>query len=197
MTTSGNPEDTREAIIRTLEEKTGVTLEDWVELVKLEGPDTPSAAATWLEIEHGLGPFQAEVIAEEALGEAGAREYDSPEIKVDALYSGQKAELRMLRDSLVDAIIALGGNVKITPHVSHESVSSATEFAIIKPVTRPAPGRILLGLALPDTDFAGRPRKATDVGEGDRITHEIVLKNETEIDDDLIMWLRKAYNLAS
>jgi hypothetical protein len=196
MTATREPQDTREAIIKTLEDRTGVPLDDWIDLVRTEGPETGGAAVTWLEIEHGLGRLQAEIIAEEALGTGGAMESDSPEMKLDSLYDGQKAELRPLRDALVNVIEALGDDVRIAQHVSHESAIRAHEFAVIMPVARPAPGRILLGLSLPGTDFAGRPREAKETGDREYITHEIVLKSETEIDDDLLMWLTKAYNLA-
>lgn len=197
MTASREPRDTREALIKTLEEKSGVPLSDWVELVRTGGPDSGGAAVTWLEIEHGLGRPHAELITEEAFGGTGARKHDNPAMQLEAMYADQKAELRPLRDSLADLILGLGSDVDISPEASYESVRRGREFAVIKPVARPAPGRILLGLSLPGTDFAGRPRKVMDTGGSEHITHEIVIKNETEIDDDLLMWLRKAYNLAA
>jgi hypothetical protein len=196
MPTTGEPQDTREAIIRTLEERTGLPLNDWVELVQGEGIDTAGAAMTWLEIEHGIGRHQAEIIAEEAFGTGGARESDTPEIKLDAQYADQKAELKPLRDALANAILGLGDDVSITTHLSHETVTRARDFAVITPVARPAPGRVLLGLSLPGTEYSGRPKEVTETGINKNITHEIALKNEMEIDDDLLMWLSKAYNHA-
>ena len=54
--------------IDKLPEKTGRSLEQWIELVKKEGPSTEKERRDWLKTEHGMGTNAASWIAERAEG---------------------------------------------------------------------------------------------------------------------------------
>jgi hypothetical protein len=67
-------------------------------------------------------------------------------------------------------------------------------FAQIKPTTNT---RVDLGFAL--ANYKGKlPKRLIDTGglaKKDRITHRIELKSASEIDDDVKIWLKTAYDL--
>ncbi len=50
---------------RTLAEKTGRSLDDWVALLARDGPAGHRDGVAWLKETHGLGHFQARLIADE------------------------------------------------------------------------------------------------------------------------------------
>src|SRR5258708_3411183 len=65
--------------IAELPEKTGRSLEEWVELVRKDGPADEKARRDWLKKEHGFGTNNAWWIAERAReGDLGLNE-DDPE----------------------------------------------------------------------------------------------------------------------
>ena len=89
-----------------LKEKTGRTLEEWLELVRQEGPSPEKERREWLKKSHGLGTNAAWWIAERAEGKG--TEADSPaaylqeaDRYVEAMFSGSKAGLRPLFEELL------------------------------------------------------------------------------------------------
>src|SRR6267142_2096682 len=69
-----------------LKDKTGRTLEEWIALVKKEGPKDENGRREWLKTKHKFGTNGAWWIAERADGKGG--EEDSPEayLKTAARY---------------------------------------------------------------------------------------------------------------
>jgi len=59
-----------------LKDKTGRTLEEWIAVVKKEGPKDEKSRREWLKVKHKLGTNSAWWIAERADGKG---EDDSPE----------------------------------------------------------------------------------------------------------------------
>ena len=59
-------EKKRAGMIANLPQKTGRTLEEWVRLVRADGPDSDTERRAWLKEKQGVGHFQARLIVEEA-----------------------------------------------------------------------------------------------------------------------------------
>jgi len=53
---------------RNLESQTGMSVSDWVAAVTSADIDRFADVVTWLKTEHGLGHFQARLVAEEWRG---------------------------------------------------------------------------------------------------------------------------------
>lgn len=80
--------------VKTLPEKTGRSLDQWIQLVKREGPPTTSERRAWLKKDHQLGTNIAATIVERAEGrgevEASAAAYlDAAPGLVEAMLPGQ------------------------------------------------------------------------------------------------------------
>jgi hypothetical protein len=185
--------------ISTLKPKTGRTLDEWVALVKQQGPNDLAARRAWLRSKHNLGTNSAWWIAERAEGKGG--EEDSPEqylasaLKyVDDQYSGKKSGLRPLYDQLLALGKSLGPDVKACPCKTIVPLYREHVFAQLKPTTNK---RIDLGLCF--TFYKGRlPVRLIDTGglaKKDRITHRIEVTSAEDIDADLTKWFRAAYTL--
>ena len=115
-----------------------------------------------------------------------------PEALVEAQYAG-KTGIRPIYASLRSVIEELGPDVVAEPRQSYVAFARGRQFALLRPST---PTRLDVGLVLPDVESTPRLREAGSFGSG-RITHRVSLAHEDEIDDELVTWLREAYESAS
>jgi hypothetical protein len=182
--------------IAKLPEKTGRSLEQWIQLVKDSGPPTEKERREWLKKEYGLGTNSAWWIAERAEGKG--QEADSPdaylaaaEQYVEAMFDGSKAGLRPIYEELLKVCFQLGKDVKACPCQTIVPLYRNHVFAQIKPSTRT---RIDLGFSLKDTKATGRLTDTGGQAKGDRITHRIPITCLADIDDEVKGWLKKAYD---
>jgi hypothetical protein len=191
-----HPGFAREAAFRAnLEERTGRSLEQWVEFTRKRGPrDAPKPAAArveWLKSEHGLGTDYAKWVAAECEAPTGAAAYD-PEALVEAMFV-RKAALRPVYEALLDVALAVGPEAKACPCGTIVPIFRKHVVAQIKPSTLT---RIDFGLALGDPAKV-KSKRLLDTGgfaKKDRITHRIPIASTAEIDADVKRWLEVAYD---
>lgn len=185
--------------IAELKPKTGHSLEEWITLVKKDGPKAYQARRAWLKSKHNLGTNSAWWIADRAEGKGD--EEESPEKYlaaaakyVEEQYSGKKATLRPIYEELLRLGKSLGPDVKACPCKTMVPLYRNHVFAQIKPTTN---SRIDFGLCF--TTYKGKlPTHLIDTGgltKKDRITHRIELTALSQIDADLKKWLLAAYHL--
>jgi len=184
--------------VAELKSKTGRSLEEWLALVKKEGPKDEKARREWLKTKHKLGTNSAWWIVERADGKG---EEDTPEAYLQAAaryveeqYAGPKEKLRPVYDELLRLGKSLGADVKACPCKTIVPLYRKHVFAQIKPTTNT---RIDFGLCL--TQYKGKlPKRLVDTGglaKKDRITHRMELKSVGEIDNEVKKWLETAYDL--
>ena len=182
-----------------LKEKTGRTQEEWLALIKKDGPKGEKARLDWLKSKHKLGTNWASWLAE--LAEGKTSEFSGPEAYlqaavqyVESQYSGAKAGLRPVYDELLAIGKSLGDDVKVCPCRTIVPFYRQHVFAQIKATTN---SRVDLGLCL--TAYKEKlPKRVIDTGgaaKKDRITHRIEIKDAGEIDGDVRKWLKVAYEL--
>jgi hypothetical protein len=183
--------------IASLPQKTGRTLEEWIQLVKESGPPGEKERREWLKKEYKLGTNAAWWIAERAEGKG--MEDDDPdaylqaaEQYVETMYSGPKACLRPIYDELLKLGLQLGDDVKACPCKTIVPLYRHHVFAQIKPTTRT---RIDLGFALGNRVPTGRLIDTGGFAKKDRITHRIPITSVAEIDDEIMHCLKTAYDL--
>jgi hypothetical protein len=183
--------------LASLPAKTGRSLDEWIRLVEEEGPASDNERRDWLKAQHGLGTNSAWWIVDRAAGKG--REDGDPiaylkaaEGYVATMFSGKRAALRPLYDSLLKLAISLGNDVKVCPCQTIVPLYRRHVFAQIKPATNT---RIDLGLALKDTPTPERLIDTGGLAKQDRITHRIAITSLAEIDGEVKYWLRYAYDL--
>jgi hypothetical protein len=184
--------------IQELPNKTGHSLEEWIDLARKSGPPTEKERREWLKKEHKLGTNTARWIAGRLEGKN--TEEDSPDAYlktaaewVEAQYSGPRAALRLLYEQLLKLGFSLGKDVKACPCKTMVPFYRNHVFAQIKPSTNT---RIDLGLALGNMRT---PKRLIDTGgyeKKDRITRRIEVRSKADIDDEVKRWLKKAYEEA-
>jgi Domain of unknown function (DUF5655)/Domain of unknown function (DUF4287) len=181
-----------------LKDETGRSMEEWLALVKMEGPKDEKSRREWLKTKHKIGTNKASWIAERAEGKGWE---DTPEAYLKAAvqyveeqYAGPKEKLRPIFDELLRLGKSIGSDVKACPCRTIVPLYREHVFAQIKPTTN---SRIDLGLAL--THYKGKlPKRIIDTGglaKKDRITHRIEITAAEEIDGEVKKWLRTAYDL--
>ena len=185
--------------VAELKSKTGRSQEEWLALVRKEGPKNEKERREWLKTRHKLGTNSAWWIAERADGKAG--EEDTPEgylraaaRYVEEQYAGPKEKLRPVYEELLRLGKLQGDDVKVCPCRTIVPLYRNHVFAQIKATTN---SRVDLGLAL--THYKGKlPKRLVDTGglaKKDRITHRIGLESVAEIDSEVKKWLETAYHL--
>ena len=56
------PQEMEQAIVRNLPDKTGRSLEEWIEVLRESGISETRELKAWLKGTHGVGHFQAQTI---------------------------------------------------------------------------------------------------------------------------------------
>ena len=183
--------------IAELKQKTGRTLEEWLRLIKKEGPPTEKERRDWLKTKYGLGTNSAWWLAERSFGKG--EEIGDPdqylraaEKYVEAMFAGKKEPLRPIYQALLKLGLGVGKEAKACPCQTIVPLYRKHVFAQIKPTTQT---RIDFGLALGDTKKT--PKRLIDTGgyaKKDRITHRFEITSPKDIDDEVKRWLKVAYD---
>lgn len=183
--------------VEKLPEKTGKSLEEWADLVKNTGPKDIKERKTWLKEQHHFGTNAAWWIADYVEGklpwEGEPESYlIAADQYVEAMFSGTKSGLRPLYNKLLEISLKIAPDVKACPCKTIVPIYRNHVFAEIKPATKT---RIDLGFALQKTPFTDRLINSGGQAKKNRITHRISITQLSDIDTEVVQWLKKAYQL--
>ncbi len=173
--------------LRNIQTKTGKTLEELSALVRSSRLTKHSEIRAMLMGELGLGHGDANSLVHYVLqsDEAGAMEADV----IDALYSGPKAALRPIHDRLMAAIETFGP-FEIAPKKGYISLRRKKQFAMLGPATKT---QVELGLNVKDL---GAVERLIQVPAGGMCNYKVRVADVAQVDDELIGWMRRAYDSA-
>src|SRR5258707_5720328 len=180
-----------------LKQKTGRSLEEWLRLIKKDGPPTEKERRDWLKTKYGLGTNSAWWLAERSVGK-GEEPGDSnqylraAEKYVEEMFADKKEPMRPIYQALLKLGLGTGKEAKACPCQTIVPLYRNHVFAQIKPTTQT---RIDFGLALGDTKKT--PKRLIDTGgyaKKDRITHRFEITSLKDIDDEVKRWLKVAYD---
>lgn len=175
-----------QTMIDNLPARTGRSLDEWFAVLDAAGPKTHGTAMALLKSEHAVTHGFANLIV--TLHRSRGTAAPSGEELVDAQYTGAKAPLRPLCDRLVAEARVFGEDVEVAPKKTGVSLRRSKQFALIEV---PSATRVQLGLNLKDVTADGRLRAVRGM-----CTHRVDLTSLSDIDDELVGWLRAAYELA-
>jgi hypothetical protein len=185
--------------IADLPEKTGRGFEQWLKLIRQQGPGDEKAARGWLKQDHGLGTNVAGWLAGRAYGKSSGFADENPEKYllmaeqlVEKQYAGKKAALKPLYDKLLDVCLHFAKDVKACPCETIVPIYRHHVIAQIKPATNT---RIDFGLALRDEPLSGKLKDTGGFEKKDRISRKIEVSSLQDINAELLKWLKKAYQL--
>lgn len=176
-------------MIANLPEKTGKSLDLWLTLLSGSGLEKHGAVVRHLKGEHGMTHGFANLVAHEFLRSAAAHR-DGDDL-VAQQYAGRKAGLRPIHERLVEAVGAFGSDVEFAPKKAYVSLRRSKQFGLIQPSTAT---RVDLGLNLKGVE-PGERLEASDSFNA-MCTHRVRLGSADDVDDELLGWLRRAYEAA-
>ncbi|HET9344589.1 MAG TPA: DUF4287 domain-containing protein [Candidatus Limnocylindrales bacterium] len=175
-------DDATRTMISNFPERTGRSLDDWVALIRASGRTRHGEVMTMLRTEYGMSHGFANLAAITALKGDDAPEGDE---LVDAMYAGPKSALRPLHDAVVSTARSLGEDVELAPKKAYVSLRRRKQFGMVGP--GPA-GTLEIGFNLPGEDPSERFQAVTGM-----CTHRVRIASEAEFNDELVGWLRRAY----
>ena len=179
--------DVMEAAVANLKQRTGRSLEEWVQVVLGSGidPHDLKAVRRWLKEEHGAKVNTRWHVAEAAAKAAGWKR-PSLEAFIDQQFSGSKAGMRPLFDRLRAVIEDLGDDVAVQGRGGYTPFVRARQFAAVA-TTR---ARLDVGLRFttpPQSDLIV-PSKGPGMG-----THKLTLETPEQLTDEVEELLRLSY----
>lgn len=180
-----------ESMIQNLEAKTGRSLADWITLARGAGIAKQRALLMHLKAEHGLSYGYANFIALKAVETLAVAVAASQDHLVVAQYGRAKAGLRPIYDVLIAAVNQFGADVELAPKKAYVSLRRAKQFAIIQP-TRAT--RLDVGINLKGVEPTARLEASGSFSA--MVSHRVRVSKTTEVDTELISWLKQAYDNA-
>lgn len=182
-------QEMREHEIRRLEERTGEGLDTWNARVR-EGDFADEAQLrAWLS-EQGVTGYPAMMLVMERFGYP-----DYLRATADELIEGQYADragLRPIYDAVLSVLPTIG-EVDIQARKTYVALTTPRRtFAAVQPTTRT---RVDLGLRLqPSRPPTARLERARNFAQSS-VTHIVRLTSPDDIDEELVDWLRQAYEV--
>jgi hypothetical protein len=178
-----------QAYLDNIQAKTGKRPEDIVGMVRAQGLSKPADVISWLKGELGLGHGHAMAIV--SLLRSDGKPARSADDKVAAYFSGAKAQWRGAYDGLLGQIRDFGPDVGASHGATYIGlVKGGKKFAIVQAVGE----RMDIGVKLKGAAPAGRLEAAGSWNA--MVTHRVRVKDEAELDEEVLGWLKQAYDKA-
>jgi len=176
------------AQVRNIEATYGRPIDGWVDLIRASGLRRHGEIVAMLKSDHGLTHGAANRVALVALSElAPATSAADP---VDALYSGREPGIRAIHDRVMSRIRGFGGDVEVAPKKGYLSLRRRTQCAMVKPAAK----HLDVGLILPEEPTTDRFESAATFNA--LFSHRVRVRSGDDVDDELVGWLRRAWERA-
>ena len=174
---------------QNLPEKTGKSLDEWKALLATRDFEKHGEIMSFLKKEMGITHGYANFIALK-FRQADAGSVANQDELITAQYKG-KESLRPILDALQKYIVTLGKDVEIAPKKASVSFRRKRQFALVQPSTKT---RVDLGLKFNDRPHGERLGPSGPFGT--MCTHRVQLTDASQVDDELLAWVKDAYNEA-
>ncbi|NJN45000.1 MAG: DUF4287 domain-containing protein [Anaerolineae bacterium] len=182
-------DDAAQNMINNLEEKFGKSLDEWVEIVNVSGTEKVRERINFLKSEYGLTYGYANLIALTAKDRAKQAASGGSEVDlVDSQYTGDKADLRPIYETIIAKVNQFGKDVEVSPKRTYVSLRRNKQFALIQPSTKT---RVDVGFNLKDVEPQGNLEAAGSFNS--MCTHRMRLESQADVTEELINWLKSAY----
>ncbi len=182
-----SPEEMAATMLKNLPDKTGKSLAEWHKILKKSSLGKHGQLVSFLKKDHGVTHGFANLIVIKFRKSGPRTEADL----IAQQYSAGKANLRPTYDTLVHAVMQFGKDVDLAPKKAYVSLRRRKQFGLIQPSTRT---RVDVGLNLPGAKATKRLEKSGSFNA--MVSHRVRLSEVQDVDDQLIEWLKMAYQNA-
>lgn len=180
--------------LANIEKRTGKSLAELGAIVRGSGLAKHGEIVAMLKSDLGMGHGDANTLvhtlkkSEAAAGGAGAAPASADEA-LEGLYTGPKAALRPIHDKLLDELRKIGP-FEEAPKKSYVSYRRKKQFATIGPATK---SQVELGLNAKGLPAGGRLQ---ELPAGQMCNYKVRLSDASEVDRELMGWVKAAYEAA-
>lgn len=182
-----------ETQIRNIQTKTGKSLDELTTLIKQSGLSKHGEIRDMLIRELGLGHGDANTLVHVALQSDGQRAAEAQGLSLDEvvseIYAGGKAPLRPIHDQLMTAINQFG-TFEVLPKKGYVSLRRKKQFAMITPATKT---RVEVGLNMKGLEATERLQA---MSAGGMCNYKVNVTEVGQVDEELIAWVKQAYDSA-
>lgn len=175
-----------QTMIDNLCKNTGKSLEDWIIIVKKENYNKHGEIIKFLKEEHGLSHGFANLIAHKSKGSDTGSVENKDDLIINQ-YKG-KEHLKPIYDTLLEAISKFG-KFEIAPKKANVSLRRKKQFCLLSPATKT---RFEIGINLKGQEAQGKLQSSKNA----MCTHVINLSTVEEIDQEVLDWIKMAYDNA-
>lgn len=183
-----SPDQAAQKMIDNLPEKTGRSLDQWLNLLAGQKLEKHGEMVKWLKSEHGITHGFANLIAHK-YREAVAGGPSTTVDLVEAQYAGAKAGLRPIFDAIIKVVTGFGKDVEVSPKKTYVSLRRSKQFALVQASTK---DRVDVGINLKGEPTTERLEASGSFNR--MVTHRVRLSTDSDVDKDLKHWLKKAYD---
>lgn len=181
-----DPDKALQTQLANIQKKTGKTLAELSALLTASGLIKHGELRDYCKTSLSLGHGDANTLVTVLRQAAEPPPEGDP---LDAIYSGPKAALRPIHEKFMAAITDWGP-FEISPKKANVSLRRKKQFALIGPATNT---RVEVGLNMPALE-AGPRLEA--LPPGGMCPYRVKLTKPDEIDEELIAWVRRAFDSA-
>ena len=179
--------------LQNIQTRTGKTLDELYAHIRRSGLVKHGEIRALLKKDPGMGHGDANTLATFYLKSDGQGADHSKETGTDdlvnAIYAGPKAVLRPIHDKLMSAIDEFG-SFEIAPKKGYVSLRRKKQFATIGPSTKT---RVDVGLNMKGVKGTAR---LAEMPAGGMCQYTVKLTDPAEVDEELLAWIKTAYESA-
>jgi hypothetical protein len=186
-----DPEKALATQLANMQTRTGKSLDELSTIVRTCGLTKHGEIVQMLKSTLGMGHGDATTLVQVVKQAAAASEPAavSGDAVLDGLYTGAKAALRPIHDALLTAMRAVGP-FEEAPKKSYISYRRAKQFCMVGPATNTRVEVNLNMKGVPATD------RLEALPAGQMCQYKVRVTDVTQVDDELLGWIRHAYNAA-
>ena len=171
-----------------IQKKTGKSLYELTVIIQKSGLTKHGEIRDYLKRELGLGHGDANALVHAVLQSDGQRaaEGKSNDQLLDEIYSGAKAHMRPIHETLMEEISKFG-TFEIAPKKGYVSLRRKKQFAMIGPKTNT---RLEVGINAKDLKKNAR---LLEQPKGSMCNYIVHVTDPQEVNSELITWIKSAY----
>lgn len=178
-----------QTMTENLHRNTGKSLAEWVVIVNAENLEKHGQILRFLKEEHGFTHGFANFVAHKSKG-SDANSQEDKSILIEAQYKGRE-HFKSLYEKVLQAVSEFGDDIEVAPKKAYVSLRRKKQFAMLQPATK---SRFEISLNLKDQESKGKLEVITTPKA--MCSHKIKLVDESELDEEVLAWIKKSYENA-